>query len=108
MNRIGRMSRLKPGAGAVYDRLHAVVWPEVETALRDCGIRNYTIFRQGEWLFSYMEAPAGRTLPDLLRQLDASPACRRWEALVTPLREASPEGEWWPLREVWHLDGGGA
>ena len=49
-----------------YVRAHEAVWPEMLDALRGAGIRNYTIFRDGNRMFGYFEADdldaAGRHL----------------------------------------------
>ena len=36
-----------------YVRAHREVWPEMLDALRGAGIRNYTIFRDGNRMFGY-------------------------------------------------------
>jgi len=50
MQWIGRISKIKPGTAAEYDRRHNGVWPEVRAAMDEEGISNYTIFRHGDWL----------------------------------------------------------
>ena len=104
MKRIGRVSRLKPGAATQYERIHEAVWPEVVEAIRRAGIANYSIFRHGEWLFSYLEVPENRPIEDVWKKLDDSPECRRWEALMEPLRREDEAGAWQPMKEVWHLE----
>ena len=39
-----------------YIQAHKEVWPEMLGALREAGIRNYTIFRHGNEMFGYFEA----------------------------------------------------
>jgi L-rhamnose mutarotase len=39
--------RIRPDKIEEYVRAHAEVWPEMLDALRGAGIRNYTIFRDG-------------------------------------------------------------
>lgn len=55
MRRIGRIVKLKPEMRERYVELHANPWPEVTKAIRDCQIRNFSIYLKGEYLFSYFE-----------------------------------------------------
>jgi L-rhamnose mutarotase len=48
--------RLKPGAGAEYARLHEDLPDAMLEQLERAGVRNYTIFLDGEDLFAYLEA----------------------------------------------------
>jgi len=58
--------RVRPDKIEEYIRAHQDVWPEMLDALRGAGIRNYTIFRDGNRMFGYFEADdlaaAGRYL----------------------------------------------
>ena len=77
MRRYGRVLKLKDGAEAEYDRLHAEVWPEVRAVIQRSGIRNYSIFRYWTWLFSCFELPEDVTLKQIGRVFEASPECSR-------------------------------
>ena len=55
VRRIGAMIGLAPESADEYIRLHAAVWPEVLDTLRRANVTNYSIFRHGDLLFSYME-----------------------------------------------------
>ena len=44
MQRFGMMIKLRPGSEETYRRYHAAVWPEVLDKLKDCNIRNYSIY----------------------------------------------------------------
>jgi L-rhamnose mutarotase len=90
-----------------YERLHAQVWPEVLERLRASHMTNYSIYRHGDLLFSYLEY-AGDDLDADNAAIAADEATQRWweicEPLQTPLPGRAP-GEWWkPLPEVFHLD----
>ena len=109
MKRYGRILRLKPGAEQEYERLHQNIWPEVAESVRQAGITNYTIFRYGQWLFSYFELPDERDLGDVAQTATVGDACRKWEQLMRnylePLPE-SPKDNWWvAMEEVWRLGG---
>jgi L-rhamnose mutarotase len=49
---------------------HRAVWPEMLAALKDAGIRNYTIFRSGYEVFGYFEADDLRAAGELLARQD--------------------------------------
>ena len=102
------MARLRPGAEAEYDRLHAAVWPDVLEAIHRAGIRNYSIFRQGRWLFSYCETAGEVDFDEAARIMLDDPACRRWETVVQTLQEPPAAGSagdtgWMAMKEVFHL-----
>jgi L-rhamnose mutarotase len=105
--RFGRCAQLRPGAEAEYDRLHAAVWPEVLAAIQRAGIRNYSIFRHGRWLFSYFEIPVEVDFDEAIGIMLDDPACRRWETVVRTLQESSVAETsgvaWMPMKEVFHL-----
>ena len=48
--------RVKPDRIDDYVEAHRAVWPDMLQALRDAGIRNYSIFRDGTQVFGYFEA----------------------------------------------------
>jgi L-rhamnose mutarotase len=90
-----------------YERLHAEVWPEVLERLRASHMSNYSIFRMGELLFSYLEY-TGTDLDADNAAIAADEATRQWWAVCEPLQRPLPDrapGEWWnPIPEVFHLD----
>ena len=55
MKRYASVIGLKPEHRAEYERLHADVWPDVLKQIYVSNIRNYSIYRYGEILFSYFE-----------------------------------------------------
>jgi len=112
MKRFASVVGLKPERAEEYRRLHAAVWPEVLRRIRDCHIRNYSIYLRklpdGRlYLFSYFEY-AGRNFAGDLKRMAADPATQRWWALCKPCQEPladRAEGEWWaPMEEVFHCD----
>ena len=109
MRRYGRVLKVRAGAEAEYERLHAAVWPEVLTAISSAGIRNYSIYRYRHWLFSYFELPQGVTLESTGLVFAQSEACLRWENQMQTLQESLPESDgasWWVnMPEVFHSDG---
>jgi L-rhamnose mutarotase len=92
---------------AEYERLHADVWPDVLARLSASHVTNYSIFRHGELLISYLEYTGDDYDADMALIADDPATQRRWE-LCIPLQRPIPdraEGEWWKeLPELFHLD----
>jgi len=92
---------------AEYERLHADVWPEVLARLSASHVTNYSIFRHGELLISYLEYTGDDYDADMALIAD-DPATQRWWELCMPLQrplDGRAEGEWWKeLPELFHLD----
>ena len=99
--------RLKPEAEEAYKRYHAAVWPEVLETLRQCNIRNYSIFLKDGYLFSYFEYH-GQDMKADWEKMAADPKTQEWWAIMKPMQEPLPtrkEGEWWAeMEEVFHMD----
>lgn len=90
-----------------YKRLHAAVWPDVLKMIRDCNIRNYTIFQKDGQLFSYFEY-VGADFDTDMKKMAADPTTQKWWELCQPCQVPLPtrgEGEWWAnMEEVFHCD----
>ena len=90
-----------------YERLHADVWPDVLARISASNITNYSIYRHGDLLFSYLEY-VGDDFEADMAAMAADPATRRWWALCEPLQrplEHRAADEWWKaLPEVFHQD----
>lgn len=109
MQRYGRVLKLRAGAEADYEKYHAAVWPEALAAIEKSGIRNYSIFRYHQWLFSCFELADDASLESIGKIFAACPACVKWEKIMQTLQEPLPEsgqGNWWvPMKEVFRYDG---
>lgn len=107
MKRYGMVIKLKAGALNEYKRLHAAVWPKVLTTIKDCNIRNYSIFHKDGFLFSYFEY-AGNDFNEDMKKMADDTETQRWWAVCKPLQEpieTRKEGEWWAdMDEVFHTD----
>ena len=107
MIRIASVIGLPPENVEVYERLHADVWPGVLDRLTASNITNYSIYRHGELLFSYMEY-LGEDLEADMAAIAADPTTQEWWEVCMPLQrplESRKEGEWWKeIPEVFHLD----
>ncbi len=107
MQRIGSVLRVRPEHLEEYKRLHAAVWPGVLDIMRECSIRNFSIYHKDGWLFSYYEYIGADYTADMAR-LAADPVNQEWWSVVgamqQPLETRSP-GEWWAqMEEVFHCD----
>ncbi|WP_061961650.1 L-rhamnose mutarotase [Demequina flava] len=90
-----------------YERYHAAVWPAVLDRIERSNIRNYSIFRHGDLLFSYYEYVGDDYEADMKAIAD-DPETQRWWSIQEPLQRPLPgreDGEWWSaIREVFHVD----
>ena len=90
-----------------YEELHAAVWPEVLEQIKKSNIRNYSIYRYGELLFSYFEY-VGDDFDGDMAKMAEDPATQRWWDINKRLQRPLPdraEGEWWAsIPEIFHTD----
>ena len=94
--------RVRPDKIEEYVRAHREVWPEMLAALRSAGIRNYTIFRDGDQMFGYFEADDLAAAGHHLAQQEVS---TRWQDAMAELLEARvPDGGPPALEEIFRLD----
>lgn len=109
MRRFGQMIRLRPEHEAEYKRIHVKIWPEIENAIREAGIRNYSIFLKDGIMFAYFEYIGPDDEFDArMEKLANAPRMQEWwgitKAMQIPL-ETRAEGEWWAnMEEVFHQD----
>ncbi len=112
VQRYGMVIGLKSDKVAEYKRLHADVWPDVLKMIRECNIRNYSIFlvelEKGKYyLFSYFEY-TGEDFKADMAKMAADPTTQRWWKLTDPCQVPIPtrkQGEWWAeMEEVFHMD----
>jgi L-rhamnose mutarotase len=95
---------LKPGHQAEYERRHNPIWPELQAALSEHGVRNYSIFldRTSDRLFAYAEIEEEA----LWARLADTDVCRRWWAFMKDLMltndDDSPVAV--DLDPVFHID----
>ena len=107
--RHGFALRVKPERIDEYTRFHREVWTEVLEAIREAGIRNYSIFLKEDLLFGYYEyAGPPDEYAQRLEAMAAAPRMREWWDLMEPMQAPLPtrkEGEWWSeMEEVFHAD----
>ena len=109
MRRIGQTIHLKPEMTQEYKRLHVKICPEIDHAIRESGITNYSIYLKDGVMFAYFQY----TGPDdefeaRMDKLAKAPRMQEWwgitKAMQIPLSARKP-GEWWAdMEEVFHQD----
>jgi L-rhamnose mutarotase len=107
MRRYAQVIGVRPEMFEEYKRLHHAVWPEVLRMIRECSIRNYSIFYRDGRLFSYFEYVGLDYAADMAK-MAADPKTREWWKLTDPCQqpvETAAKDEWWaPMRELFHSD----
>jgi L-rhamnose mutarotase len=107
MQRYGMVIKVRPEKLEEYVRLHARVWPSVLRMIRECNIRNYSIYHKDGCLFSYFEY-VGKNFEADMARMAADPMTQRWWAVCKPCQEpldTRADGEWWAdMEEVFHFD----
>ncbi len=105
MERYAWKGRIKPGMRDEYRRRHDEIWPEMKAMFRKAGIRNYTIWTDGETLFGYYECERGVAYA---RAVQAEcPVVARWNAWMADVLELDVDpatGKARPLTEIFRLD----
>ena len=107
VQRFGGVIGLKAEKLEFYKELHANVWPGVLEKIRECNIRNYSIFMHDGLLFAYYEYVGDDFEADMAKMAD-HPRTQEWWATVKPLQSplnSRKNGEWWAaMEEVFHQD----
>ena len=107
VKRICSLIHVKPGEIEEYERIHAQVWPEVLACLKKANVQNYSIYRYGTLLVSYMEY-IGTDFTKDMANIAADPKTQEWWKLTDPMQKPLSDrkaGEWWhEIPEVFHLD----
>ena len=112
VERYGMVIGVKPDKIEYYKKLHAAAWPGVLAKIKECHIRNYSIYlrevAKGEFLlFSYFEY-TGRDFEADMARMAADPETRRWWKETDPCQSPIPtrlDKEFWSrMEEVFHAD----
>ena len=94
--------RVRPEKLDAYLDAHRAVWPELLDALRNAGIRNYTIFRNGNEMFGYFESDDLERAASYLASQEVN---ARWQdAMAELLEERVADAGPPPLEEIFRLD----
>ncbi len=112
VKRFGSVTGLKPEKLAYYKNLHAHAWPAVLRKIKECNIKNYSIYVQkignAYYLFSYFEY-TGEDFEADMKKMAVDPDTQRWwketDPCQQPLSEASAKNKiWTDMEEVFHTD----
>jgi L-rhamnose mutarotase len=112
VERYGLVIGVKPDKIEYYKKLHAAAWPGVLAKIKECHIRNYSIYlrevEKGQFLlFSYFEY-TGRDFEADMARMAADPETRRWWKETDPCQSPVPtrlDKEFWSrMEEVFHAD----
>jgi L-rhamnose mutarotase len=105
MQRVCFVLQVKPERLEEYKERHGSVWPEMQTALRETGWGNYSLFlRDDGLLVGYLET---ENFDDARDGMAKRPVNERWqremgEFFIQP-DGVSPDRAMQPLQEVFHL-----
>ncbi|ONI74718.1 hypothetical protein ALI144C_38540 [Actinosynnema sp. ALI-1.44] len=102
METVALHTRLRPGKEADYDRVHAVIPPDLDVALREAGVHSWRIWRSGRDLFHVVEVDDYARMRELLRD---HPANVPWQARMAELLEVADDysGAQPDVHKVWEL-----
>lgn len=107
MKRYGMVIGVIPEKLEEYKRLHADVWPKVLEMIKQCNIRNYSIYYKDGYLFSYFEYVGDDYEADMAK-MAADSTTQKWWDICKPCQqplETRAEGQWWAdMAEVFHCD----
>jgi L-rhamnose mutarotase len=112
VERYGMVIGVKPEKIEYYKRLHAAAWPGVLAKIKECNIRNYSIYlrevEKGQYLlFSYFEYTGKDFAADMAR-MAADPETQRWwketDACQSPIPTRLDKELWSRMDEVFHAD----
>src|SRR6266699_6399665 len=108
MARIGFRLKVRQGLQDQYIEAHQQVWPELLKVVKNAGIRNYSIFIDGQDLFLYCEFDG--SLDDFVaawKSIQATEVSRKWSRsmalLLEPARGIGEEQAPPLMREIFYL-----
>lgn len=93
---------IKTGMEDEYDKRHVKLWQDMRVMLKNAGVLNYSIFRDGQHVFGYWES---YDVEKTLAIIKKSEANAKWQLymsdVVSPLSETRKSRA---IREVFHLE----
>lgn len=105
--RFGFVVNVRPEKRAEYLELHRAVWPRVEAAMHENGMRNYSIFIADDTLFGVYDYVGDDYERDMAR-VQADKTSQEWWAHTGPCQVpfgavAGVTG-WREMELAWHMD----
>ena len=95
---------VNPDAHAEYERRHRPIWQELEAALKDHGVKSYSIFLEtdSDQLFGYAEIES----EERWVAIADTDVCKRWWAFMSDVMPSNDDNS--PistdLKEVFHIE----
>lgn len=94
--------KIAKGKEKMYDERHKNVCQDLLSTLKNAGVKNYSIFRDGTDIFGYWECD---NLSGTLSSINNSSSNDNWQKFMsdviqTPSEKRTGEG----MKEVFHLD----
>ena len=103
MERVAFKMKLFKGCEEEYKKRHDVLWPELETLLKQSGVKDYSIFLDEETniLFGVLKIEKKINLDELPNH----PVMMKWWAYMKDIMESNPDNSpvSIPLKEVFYL-----
>ena len=103
---------LKPQKADYYRKLHANPWPSVNAKIKECNIRNFSIYEREidgkTYLFAYLEY-TGKDFAADMKKMGDDPETQRWWKETAPCQSPLPDAlkagkTWSDTKELYHLD----
>jgi len=103
MERVAFKMKLFKGFEEEYKKRHDVLWPELETLLKETGVEDYSIFLDEETniLFGVLKIEKKIKLDELPNH----PVMKKWWTYMKDIMESNPDSSpvSIPLKEVFYL-----
>ena len=110
--RYGWVTGLKPEKIAYYKELHGNPWPGVIAKLKECHVRNYSIYLAElepgrHYLFSYLEYTGDDFQADM-KKMAADPTTQKWwketDPCQQPVSTKKDKGIWMDMERVFFME----
>ena len=75
--RFGQSAKIKPDMVEEYKKLHAAVWPGALKTIKECNLKNYSIYLLGDELFAYFEY-TGEDYDADMEKMAQDPVTQQW------------------------------
>lgn len=85
-----------------YEKYHKNVWPQIEDAIMDSGVKKLEIYRIKNRLFMILEADSNFSLENKNQLDQKNPLVQEWENLMWKFQKSLPgsrPGEKWVLMD---------
>ena len=98
---------IKPECIKDYKKTHSDVWPEILARITNCKIKNYSVFAQGDRLFSFFEY-YGENFEEDTKIMKNNSKFQEWEGkhehMFMPLGNRTKDEGWIELEEVFRKE----